>query len=212
MTGCSDTEGGDGGGDEEAALAANARAAAVNVQLTDLPEGYVAIPPSNEEQGGSAILDGCVEDLDEVTVAEADSPTFQTDAGLRFVASQTAILSDPEAAERLLSSLQDPTVLECLSEDLGEVLAGILPGTTTETDLTLAPDPDLPDVGDRSVLLTGRAIFSREGAEVPVPFTASLAFIQTDEVLTVLLFGGITEPFPPDTRRDLTTAIADRQA
>lgn len=158
------------------------------------------------------MLDGCVEDLGEVTVADADSPTFQTDAGLRFVASQTAILTDPEPAERVLSSLQDPPVLECLSEDLGEVLTGIVPGTTTETDLTLAPDPEVSDVGERSVLLTGSATFSREGAEAPLPFTVSLAFIQTDEVLSVLLFGGIGEPFPPDTLQALTTAVADRQA
>lgn len=212
VTACSDDRGSDASNGTEGELAANARAAAVNVQLTDLPEGYVAIPPDDAQDDG-AMLDGCVEDLGEVTVADAESPTFelQSGDGIHFLASETSVLSDPEPAERLLASLTDQTVLDCLSRDLGEVLSSILPGATTETSLALAPDPDFPDVGDERVHLTGTATFTRPGQE-PIPITASLTFLQTDEILSVLLFGGIREPLPPETLGTVASTVAERQA
>ena len=212
VTACSDDREDDASNGDQGELAANARAAAVNVQLTDLPEGYVAVPP-DDTQGNGAVLDGCVEDLDEVTVADAESPTFQLQSGdgIHFVASETSVVSDPEPAERLLDSLTDQAVLDCLSRDLEEVLSSILPGATTETTLTLAPDPDFPDVGDERVHLTGTATFARPGEE-PISISASLAFVQTDGVLSVVLFGGIREPFPPETFRSVAAAIAERQS
>lgn len=213
--GCSDSEGAGDGDSGESELAANARAAAVNVQLTDLPEGYAAIPASADEQGGDdPTLDGCVEDLGEVTVAEAESPTFRlaSDAGITsFVASETSVLSDPEPAERLIASVQEPPILDCLSRDLGEVLASILPGATAETTLMLAPDPNFPDVGEASVQLAGSATFTMSD-EAAVSISVSLVFLQTNEVLSVLLFGGIPEPFPPETLRSLVNTIANRQS
>ena len=213
VSGCDDDQEAGGGADDGSELAANARVAAVNVQLTDLPEGYVAIPAPDGEEVDNPALDGCVEDLGDDTVADAESPTFrlQSDAGIDFVASETSVLSEAEPAERVLTSVTDQSVLDCLSRDLGEVLASILPGTTTETGLTLTPDPDFPDVGDESVHLEGSATFTRPGEE-PITLTASLVFLQTDEVLSVLLFGGIGEPFPPDALRSLSSAVADRQS
>ncbi|HEV2809104.1 MAG TPA: hypothetical protein VGV93_01735 [Acidimicrobiales bacterium] len=211
-TACSDDGGDDAANGDQGELAANARAAAVNVQLTDLPEGYLAVPPDDTE-GNGAMLDGCVEDLDEVTVAEAESPTFQLQSGdgINFVASETSVLSDSEPAARLLDSVADQAVLDCLSQDLGEVLSSILPGATTETSLALAPDPDFPDVGDERVHVTGTATFTRPDEE-PISISASLAFVQTDDVLSVLLFGGIREPFPPETLRSVAAAVAERQS
>lgn len=212
VTACSDDPGSDAGNGDQGELAANARATAVNVQLTDLPEGYVAIPPDDAE-GDNAMLDGCVEDLGEVTVADAESPTFrrQSGGGVHFVASETSVLSDPEPAERLLDSVTDQAVLDCLSGDLGEVLSSILPGATTEATLTLTPDPALPDVGDERVHLTGTATFTQPG-EGSISISASLTFLQTDEVLSVLLFGGIREPFPPETLRSVAGSVAERQS
>lgn len=212
VTACSDDPGGDASNGNEGELAANARAAAVNVQLTDLPEGYVAVPPDDAQDDG-AMLDGCVEDLGEVTVADAESPTFQLQSGdgIHFVASETSVLSDAEPAERLLDSVTDQAVLDCLSRDLGEVLSSILPGATTETSLALAPDPEFPDVGDERVHVTGTATFTRPGEE-PIPIAASLTFLQTDDVLSVLLFGGIREPVPPETLRSVAGTIAERQS
>ena len=213
ISACDDDQGAGGGDDDGNELAANARAAAVNVQLTDLPEGYVAIPAPEGEQVDNPALDDCVEDMGEFTVADAESPTYrlQSDAGIDFVASETSVLSEPEPAARVLASVTDQPVLDCLSRDLGEVLASILPGATTETPLTLTPDPDFPDVGGESVRLEGSATFARPGAG-PVTLTASLVFLHTDEVLSVVLFGGIGEPFPPETLRALTSAVADRQS
>lgn len=212
-SGCSDSE---GGGEEapDAELEASARAAAVNLQLTDLPEGYVALPAADDGgQRDNAALDACVENLDDVTVAEADSPTFGLQAGgagVRFVASETSVLSDSAPAERLLSSVTEEPVLECLSRDLGEVLGSILPGAAAEAELTLAPDPGFPDLGAGSVHLTGSATFVR-GDEAPVSFATSLVFVQTGDILSVVLFGSVAEPFPAETIRSLATTVAERQ-
>ena len=210
VTACSDNQGAGGGDDGESELAANARAAAINVSLADLPEGYAAIPPS-EEGDEPAPVEGCIDGINDVSVAAASSPIFrlQTDASLHIVGSKTSILSDPEPAERLLASVQEQSVLACLSERLSEIF---LPNAAAETPLVLAPDLEFPDVGEQSLRLTGTGTFATESASEPLALATSLVFIQTDDAVSVLVFGGIIEPFPSETAQAVAAAVADRQA
>jgi len=213
LTGACSDGGGDGGGDGESEVAANARAAAVNIGLTDLPEGYGAVPPQQDPGDQPSPLQGCVEDLGG-TVTSASSPTFrlQTNESLRFVASQTAILADPGTAEELLDIVPEAPTLTCLSERLGAGFAQLLPRTTTEAPLTLAADGDFPGVGETSLRLAGDAVLAREGAEAPISVSSSLVLVRTGDTFTVLVFGGVLEPFPIELQRSLATTVADRQA
>lgn len=207
----------DGGGGESPdatnEVSANARAAAINVSLDDLPEGYGAIPRQVETEPDAAPLEGCVDDLGE-TVSEASSPTFrlQTGESLSFLASETAILADSGAGLTIFDTVQEQPALTCLSERLGAGFAELLPRTTTDTPLELAPDPDFPELGDASLRLAGEATLAREGAERPIVVSSSLVLVQTGDALTIVAFGGVLEPFSPELQRSVATAIADRQA
>jgi hypothetical protein len=198
---------------ESTELEANARAAAVNVGLADLPEGYVAVARSGEDDSGASIP-GCVEGIQEATVAEAASPTFgrQTGAGLTFLASGTSVLSSPEAAERLFASLRAEPVVTCLSTFLDDAFANLLPTATSDDPLDLALDPAFPaDLGSNNLRLTGEAMLAREDGTL-LPVSASLVFIQTGDILSSLVFGGVREPFPIETAQSLATALAMRQS
>lgn len=209
--GCNGSETGNGG-EEDEQQAADVRAASINLQLTDLPEGYAAIPaPEDDAEARLADCPGFFEDGS--IVADASSPGFasQTDTSLRFVTSRTAVLSGPGESEQVLASVREPAVLGCLSERFGEAFARIVPETTPAMALALAPDPSLPELGGASVGLVGTATFTSDAAPGPITLTTSIVFIQTGEVLSVLLFGGVLEPFPPEAIRALSTTVADRQ-
>lgn len=216
VAGCSDGNDGDGGDAVQSEVAANARAAIINVDLSDLPEGFVAIPTPEEGEGDEepATVEGCVGKIEDVTVADAASPTFRlsSDASLSFVTSETSILSDADAGDELLDSVQEQPVLDCLSERLGEVFAALLPGATTASPLALTPDPQFPELASRSVRLEGEATFVQEDAPDPITVSTSLVLLQTGDALSVLLFGGLPESFDTETLRSVTTAVADRQA
>jgi hypothetical protein len=184
------------------------------VSLSDLPEGFAAVPRSDGDDGDDgddAPLEDCVEGVDDVSIANAGSPIFrlQSDASLRFVVSETSILSDPDEGQRLIDSIQEEPVLDCLSDRLGDVF---LPEATTETPLVLAPDPGFPEIGERRLRLAGSATFTNDSAPGPITVTTSLVFVQTEDALSVLVFGGILEPFPADTAQDLAVAVAERQS
>lgn len=205
--------GGENADDEDHGRSAEVRAASINLQLTDLPEGYVAIPASDgENQEPLQDCPGIFED-DEV-VADASSPGFslQTDASLRFVTSRTVVLSGTGPSQRALASIRAPGVLACLSERFGEAFARILPQAAPVTALALVPDPALPELGGASVGLGGAATFTSEGDTAPITLTTSIIFIQTEDAVSVLLFGGVLEPFPSDIITALATTVADRQS
>ena len=212
-SGCSDGNTDAPGNDRDSELEANARAASVNVNLTDLPEGYVAVPRSGEE-AGDASIPGCVEGIPEDPVAEAASPTFvlQTDASLIFLASGTAVLSGPEEAQRAFDSLRAEPVVRCLSDFLDDAFAGLLPTAASDISLNLTFDPAFPsDLGSNSLRLTGDAMLAEEDG-TPLPVSASLVFVQTGDMLTSLVFGGVRQPFPMETAETLATTVAQRQS
>lgn len=214
-SGCSDGNTDAPGNDRESELEANARAASVNVNLTDLPEGYVAVPRAGEE-AGDASIPGCVEGIPEDPVAEAASPTFvlQTDADASpiFLASGTTVLSGPEEAQRAFESLRAEPVVRCLSDFLDDAFAGLLPTAASDTSLNLAFDPAFPsDLGSNSLRLTGDAMLAEEDG-TPLPVSASLVFVQTGDLLTSLVFGGVRQPFPMETAEALATTVAQRQS
>ncbi len=212
-SGCSDGNTDAPGNDGDSELEANARAASVNVNLTDLPEGYVALPRSGEE-AGDASIPGCVEGIPKDPVAEAASPTFvlQTDARLIFLASGTTVLSGPEEAQRAFDSLRAEPVVSCLSDFLDDAFAGLLPTAASDTSLNLAFDPTFPsDLGSNSLRLTGDAMLAEDDG-TPLPVSASLVFVQTGDILTSLVFGGVREPFPMETAETLATTVAQRQS
>ena len=218
VAGCSDADGNEDAGENEvqSEVAANARASAINVGLSDLPEEFVAIPAPQDGEGEEepAAVEGCVGQIEDVTVADAASPTFRlsSDASLSFLTSETSIISDPDAGDELLDAVQEQPVLDCLSDRLGEVFAELLPGATTAIPLALTPDTDFPELAGRTVRLAGEATFIREGAPEPITVSTSLVLLQTGDALSVLLFGGLPEPFAAETLRSVATAVADRQA
>jgi hypothetical protein len=204
------------GGAQSSELQANARAAAVNVSLSDLPEEFVAIPPVSGE-GDAAAIDDCVEGVigaAALTVSDVASPTFGVEGSgrLNFVASRTTILRGAEAAEDLFASLQAEPVVTCLSERLSEVLGDLLPEATPDAPLTLTPDRRFAALGNQSVRLAGATTLMPPGPAPAVPVSSSLVLLRTGEVVTLLLFGGVAEPFPPAIAGSLATAVASRQS
>lgn len=192
-----------------------ARAAAVNLQLTDLPEGYEAVPIEDDGNDEGVSIETCVDAADETArLGSATSPTFglTTNASLRFIVSRSSVFTTPDQGERLLASIQEPSALECLSERLGDGYTRLLPDLTVETALVLTPGPDLSDLGEASVALSGRATFRNESAPGPITLATSLVVIQTGDTLSALLFGGLFDAVPPETIQSLAAIVAERQA
>lgn len=189
-----------------------ARARAVNLSLQDLPPEFVAIPPTEGEGGDGGAVRACVNDLKDEVVAEAESPTFQraTEAGLVFAASSTTILGDEASAAQLVGALQEPAAVACLRDSFATTLIDSSSGASLQ-EATLEEAPDFPAFGEASAALAGSLRFTAPPAEQPVELNYSLVLVQTDAVVSLLLYGGVIDSFPPETQRELTAVVAGRQ-
>lgn len=203
--------GGDGGSEgTPTTLGPESRARAVNLELDDLPPEFAAVaeaPPG----AGDAGVGPCVPGTSEQVVAEARTPVFQrsTAAGVQFVRSRTAVVDDEAGASGILEAVRQPATIDCLRDAFAGDLVRSFAGATVQTS-TLELVEGAPE-GEGSVTLSGSVTFTTPAAEQPLVLPYTLALVRTDEVVTLLLFGGLGEAFPADLALEATRVVAERQ-
>lgn len=190
---------------------AEGRAGAVNVSLDDLPPEFVAARQEEERADGS--LAACLERFAADAEARVESPVFQRAAGSGriFLTSITVVMPSEESATELSSAFRQPAVVTCLDDAVSGALVDTSQGAAI-VNRSLAEVGDAATYGEESAQLSGMVTFTVPGVEQPVELTYTLVMVRTDEIVTVLLSGGLVEPFPDPLRVELTELVASRQA
>ena len=208
--------GGDGGDPPDPSTttttipAAEARALAVNLSLEDLPPEFVAARQEEERADGS--LAACLESFAADAEARVESPVFQRAAGSGriFLTSITVVMPSEESATELSSAFRQPAVVTCLDDAVSGALVDTSQGAAI-VNRSLAEVNNAATYGEESAQLGGMVTFTVPGLEQPVELTYTLVMVRTDEIVTVLLSGGLVEPFPDPLRVELTDLVASRQ-
>ncbi|HUF31636.1 MAG TPA: hypothetical protein VMN58_00330 [Acidimicrobiales bacterium] len=189
-------------------------AAEVNLQLADLPEGWVAGPTAEDDDDD--VLGECLGlDLDEIEerqVDEADSPEFSNPEALKqTVSSGTSIYDDEEVPAEIFDRLRAEETIPCLRAAFEERFTSDeeLEGVDVRFEEIVFVD-DFPTFGDESLLLTIAIVLSAESQE----FSAHLdfVFLRTAEVASFVYALNLGEPTDPGLVTDLADAVAARQA
>lgn len=192
--------------DEEA----EALAEAINLTLDDFAEGWTEEPADDDE--GDDELNACFTeiDLDEVTVAEADSPTFQigSEDGSQgqVVQTTTIVFADDETAESVMAEIPTNQFAGC-AED---ALVASVEEDNELIDSGLDPVEDTGGLGDEAAGLAGSISFTNDGTE----YSGQLAyyFIRTGNVVSGISLLDIGDVAFEDTLTGLLETVATRQA
>jgi len=191
--------------------AAQARADAVDLTVSDFPDGWSSSPPGDED-ADSPISDcdpSFTDDGDELASHTTDDFTVGSlDAGdgANFSA-ETKVFVDEDAAVAALEPFSDPAVITCIDEALkqlfGESSGATVEGTLGENDI---------DVGaDQSEGLNVRyTINASDGSTMEV--VVALLVIRTGDLATMVTVTAVGDTFDGSEVEDAVAKIVQLQA
>ena len=189
-----------GGGDDDSidgparGDAENDLAAAMVLDLADLPAGWTQDPPDTdeeEEEDDNPINDCDIPEPNGKT-GEAESPDF---SGERFstITQRLVILEDEDAARAVLDEVDD--ISDCIGAAIGQ-----LEDEDFEFGDSSVEDFDVPGVGDdvsaNRIILEAEYVGEDEAVEFDeLEFFFDIVAMRVDRVVSVLITGDLISPF-----------------
>ncbi len=187
--------------------AAEERARAANLQLSDFPEGWKL-----HEEGEGLDLElvwadvlRCLGVTPPEPAGSATSPTFLR--GLATQAQSTVEYMSEPAANSTADTLANPRFEECATEAFNADAERNKPEGATPGPARVAP-LDIPQLGQRR--FATRANFSMNLADLQVPITQDLIVLFDGGTVIRMMFLNAGSPFPEDLQRSLMQTVFDR--
>jgi hypothetical protein len=197
---------------EEGDPEAVATAEAINLKLEDFAAGWVEEQDSSDGSEGDD-FDECFTtiDLAQVTVGEAETPTFTAETpdgqGGQLVTMQTVVFDTPESATAALTELATQEFANCTQ-------AGITGSEVEGVQASLTPLGDDPPIGEQSVGVAGAVQIPGEDGQAQQG-RLDLHAIRTGNIASFTLtldIGETPSTAFEQTLTELYTVIAERQA